>query len=71
MLKFEASKKQYDDFVIWETEHNKVCKYADPMKQGEIGGRFTFSFAPTTIGTVFRVECTCSEKIDLSDYSDW
>ena len=39
---------------------------------GPCGGQFTYSFTPTTIGTVIRVtDCVSKETIDLSDYKTW
>lgn len=52
----------------WSVEHDKTC----PLKynQGAIGGRTTYCFTPTSLGTVVKVKCACGEEIDISDY-DW
>lgn len=39
---------------------------------GAIGGRFTYSFTPTNLGTVVKVKDELDgTKIDLSDYDSW
>jgi len=36
------------------------------------GGSYTFSFTPTTLGTVIKVKNNAYNKeIDLSDYKNW
>jgi hypothetical protein len=55
----------------WITEHDKTCKYADRNKQGACGGRLTYSFTPTGIGMVVKIECACGGECDVSDYDNW
>ncbi len=43
--------------------HNELHAGA---REGAIGGRYTYSFTPTSIGTVVTLACACGEKIDLS-----
>lgn len=39
---------------------------------GAIGGQFTYSFTPTNLGTVVKVECGITkEQLDLTDYDAW
>lgn len=39
---------------------------------GAIGGRYTYSFTPTSLGTVVKVyDAITKETIDLSDYDTW
>lgn len=38
---------------------------------GRLGGAYTYSFTPTSIGLVFKVVCSCGEKLDLTDYDSW
>lgn len=43
-----------------------------PKNSGAIGGRFTFSFTPTSLGTIIKVEDNQTKEIlDLTDYSSW
>ena len=67
---FEIDKTERATFFRWIDEHDKTCKFADPMKGGAIGGRLTYSFTPTSLGTITTVKCACGEKCDLTDY-DW
>lgn len=34
---------------------------------GAIGGRYTYEFVPTSIGTFGRIRCSCGEAFDFSD----
>ncbi len=36
-----------------------------------IGGRFTYSFCPTSLGDIITVKCFCGEEIDITDYGSW
>ena len=39
---------------------------------GSIGGAYTYSFIPTSVGVVVRLKNTVTnEEIDLSDYESW
>ena len=38
---------------------------------GAIDGKTTFSFTPTSIGTVVKVKCVCGNEADLTDYENW
>lgn len=39
--------------------------------EGAIGGRFTWSFTPTSIGTIVVIRCACGESLDVTNYGDW
>lgn len=51
----------------WLERHRETC---EPLPSC-IGGDITYSFTPTSIGTVVRIKCTCGEQADLSNYEDW
>jgi hypothetical protein len=39
---------------------------------GAIGGSYTYSFTPTTLGVVVKVKNNANgEEIDLTDYENW
>jgi len=43
-----------------------------PMYSGAIGGRYTYSFCPTGIGTIVKVTYGgTGEVIDLTAYHEW
>lgn len=53
--------------VMWHTEdeEGRVYPYF-----GAIGGDLTYSFTPTSIGTIIKVE-SCGHELDLTDYESW
>ena len=51
----------------WCDEHDKK----HPRGDGAIGGRYTYLFAPTTLGTVAKMTCACGESVDLTNYEEW
>jgi hypothetical protein len=67
---FTVSDDDQRKFAAWVEEHSKTCKMVKGY-QGAIGGNWTYCFTPTSIGTVFKVECACGERVDLSDYNSW
>lgn len=69
-MTFDLSESQTEQAVAWVDKHTKE-KHPKPRHDGAIGGRYTWSFTPTSIGMVAKVTCACGEKIDLSDYQDW
>lgn len=50
----------------WVTSHNND-KHKGNTDSGAIGGRFTYCFTPTSIGTVGEVVCTCGDKFTFRD----
>jgi hypothetical protein len=65
---FTVPDEQADASRKWRKEHNKVCKIEDV---GAIGGKFTWSFTPTSLGCILVLKCICGEKLDLTDYDNW
>lgn len=51
----------------FENEHD--AKHG--LYSGAIGGRYTYSFTPTSIGTAVAVSCSCGEKLNATDFEDW
>lgn len=52
----------------WEHQHIKEC----PIKyEGAIGGRCTYQFTPTSIGTVCKITCECGAMLDATRYDWW
>ncbi len=63
---FELSPEQEEKFNKWKAG-TEPFRYA-----GAIGGRYTYSFTPNSLGTVIKVTDSMTKKeIDLSDYENW
>lgn len=58
-------KEQREKLDSWDKNHN--CEFKG--YSGAIGGRLTYCFTPTSLGTIVVVECECEDKIDLTDYN--
>jgi hypothetical protein len=61
-------------FTLTEAEYKRFFDWAQQFKgsnPGAIGGMFTFSFTPTTIGTIVTVKHSSGAEIDLTDYDLW
>ena len=71
---FTLTKEQSEKIDNWMSAHD-VEKHIPKGKtfrhSGAIGGAYTWCFTPTSIGTVCKVECSCGEKIDVTDYDLW
>ncbi len=63
------------DFRITDEQGEKLMKWLDSKGQvytGAMGGRYTYSFSPTSLGIVVKVKDeVLKDEIDLSDYQDW
>lgn len=66
---FTLDEEQTKKLNAWLEEHKKECNLH--IYSGAIGGRLTYSFSPTSIGVVCKVDCSCGKGIDLSDYENW
>lgn len=71
MLKFEIDNEQHLILKVGMADHNKECKFMTPgedglPRSGAIGGALTYSFTPTSIGTIITVECACGFKLDCT-----
>lgn len=62
----------------WKEEQFKKCQEKqnldspDLLNTGAIGGLYTYSFTPTTIGIVIKITNNITGDIlDLSDYDSW
>lgn len=67
-MKFELTEAQATEARNWIDKHDEECRFADPMKQGAIGGRLTWKFTPTSIGIMATVCCACGESAFLMDH---
>jgi hypothetical protein len=59
------SVSQYEKLGRWDEKCNG-------KPTGASGGRFTYSFTPTSLRVVIKVKCNlCGDEIDLTEYEDW
>lgn len=66
---FEIDKDEQKKLDKWIKEHDTKCSVRD--SHTAIGGRLTYCFTPTSIGTSIAVKCVCGTEIDLTDYKKW
>ena len=64
------------NFTLTDEQTQKLVEWMNqlpPSKyEGAIGGRFTYSFTPTSLGDVMIVTDTVNNlSIDLSEYDLW
>jgi len=77
-MNFDLTSDQWKQFNEWKNKHDDVCKFSPRNNRGNpssptgaIGGRFTYEFTPTGLGTCVWVSCLCGEKVDLTDSENW
>lgn len=54
----------------WREQHIKE-KHGGSEYAGAIGGRYSYKFTPTSIGTFGTIICDCGEKFVFADGSDF
>lgn len=69
MRTFTIDDEEEKKIEEWLKTHDGVCRHAGGKNTGAIGGRLTFSFTHTSIGTVLKVQCACGVDLDATDYS--
>lgn len=75
MYSFSLTPEQVEKYLAWNEAHKTECKYFNKAEgrytTGSIGGRVSFEFSSTGLGTVTRAKCACGKEIDLTDYENW
>lgn len=69
-LSFIIEPKDVKRINKWREKH-EAERHSGNSYAGAIGGRYTYEFTPTSIGTFGRVCCSCGEYFDYDDGSDW
>ena len=72
MQRMEAELKKAEKIKEWQLKHDAEKHGLKTMEQrlragGCCGGRYTYQFVPTSIGTVGEVICSCGEKFTFQD----
>ena len=71
---FGLYKEQIEAANNWMKEHDKakhISAGAAFRYSGAIGGAYTWCFTGTSLGQVVTLECSCGDKLDVSDYDNW
>lgn len=74
---FNPSEKEVKAVNDWVDAHcqDRSCPFYDdggPISPvGAIGGKFSYCFTPTGIGTGLVVSCVCGARLDATDYDSW
>jgi hypothetical protein len=63
-LSFTLEEKQLEQLRGWKANLPKPPSNA-------IGGSFTYSFTPTQLGIVVKVQYWDGQEIDISNYEHW
>jgi len=64
-MTFTVSDEQIKKFEEWRASHKKIYT-------GAIGGRYTWTFHPTSLGTItIVVDNMTKENIDLTEFEEW
>ena len=63
-MKFELNLEQSERVIRWSHDHD--CSITNT---GAIGGKITFQFTPTNLGTVEKAICACGKELDVTDYN--
>lgn len=65
--------------IMINVDKNKYVEYLDWKKKvqlplekiGTIGGEFTYSITPTSLGSIYVVTHSSGKKFDLTNYDLW
>lgn len=67
-MNFSLDEEQESLLRVWLAEMEG--RYGDKY-YGAIGGAFTYSFTPTSLGVIVKVTHVDGGEIDLTDYMSW
>ena len=57
---FPLSEAEADAIFQWQYNHLEAKHKG--QSSGTVGGRFTYCFTPTSIGTIGEIQCSCGAK---------
>lgn len=67
---FPISEEEEKKIENWKLDHmlNKhPHEFKDPSAFGAIGGNFSYTFTPTSIGVIGYVQCSCGEQFEFTN----
>lgn len=63
------------EFHLTDADLQKISEWSAGLPReysGAIGGRLTFEFTPTSIGTIVKVrDYHSGQELDITDYDTW
>lgn len=62
---FPISEDEQEKIKEWQRKHDKEVHGVTNVTA--IGGKYTYEFIPTSIGTFGSVKCTCGAKFDFQE----
>lgn len=65
---FEIDEEGRANLYQWQKDH-LAKKHHGQRYGGAIGGRFTYSFTPTSIGTIASIKCSCGAEYCFKELS--
>lgn len=71
-LGFPISKEEKATIEAWKKKHDEEAHGFTTFEQrlkteGVSGGRYTYIFIPTAIGTIGRIRCSCGAEFEFTD----
>jgi hypothetical protein len=71
-VNFQLTKDEVRRLKEWDELHINTHHGGKDPDNTAIGGRLTFGFTPTSLGTILIVSCSCKkDSCDLTDYDSW
>lgn len=67
-LYFQVSQEEAAKAERWLSRHRCTVRTETPPAAG---GRVSYEFTPTGIGTVIVVRCACGKSKNVTDYEGW
>ena len=64
---FEPTEREDVKIREWKEKHNNEAHNGSYAYAGAIGGRYTYEFTPTSIGTIGVVKCICGAEFVFRD----
>lgn len=69
---FLISEKEWNAIEKWQNEHDTNVHRLDSLDKklsagGAIGGRYSYHFVPTSIGTIGTVKCSCGTEFTFQE----
>lgn len=65
-IEFKLTPEESNRAQNWIQKHSCGIR-KKPIPQGAIGGRISFTFTNTTIGTIIVVKCACGNELLVNE----